>query len=482
MKNYDFTEINNYIYFTEDTYDWYEPSPLRVLMTKSSKNRFLNCTYKSSKEVENVKNIIFEKGGQRKIQHLFDQGIIFDLWVRIPDDEKECIYDSNMRDGNNLSNTWTFPIGEKKKFCNSSGKKEKYWQITAMPLNDKQGNTGYLYLSDKNEKPKRKWGLNNSRVFKTNGPKQKYNFWDALYSVWEEQEKPGFFLGGTVEPNFNLTDIKKIQNNLVTKTELDKYTMLQNSKFAEKYINTNSSKFSLYLQKKQQAREADIPIITSDNRDVIRQVNSVLRQKSSELKKMIEPDQVSDRAIWNENDYQKILLEIFPFIFPQYTHFIREYQFKIDNNLNKKSERPDFLAATTNLSVDVIEIKKPDFEIFKRGTYRGNSVFSSEVQGLISQIQKYIFNLERNAEKEESKITQTFKNKTDFDCGKSESLRVRSPKAIVVIGRKPNSDEKIRDFEIYKRRYQDIEEFLTYDDILDRIDRIINRQTGTIKN
>ena len=144
MKNYDFTEINNYIYFTEDTYDWYEPSPLRVLMTKSSKNRFLNCTYKNSKEVENIKNIIFEKVGQGQIKYLFDPGIIFDLWVKIPEYEKECIYDLNMSDEKNLNNSWTFPIGEKKKICNSSGKKEKYWQITAMPLNDKQGNTGFF--------------------------------------------------------------------------------------------------------------------------------------------------------------------------------------------------------------------------------------------------------------------------------------------------------------------------------------------------
>ncbi|WP_180707601.1 Shedu anti-phage system protein SduA domain-containing protein, partial [Lactococcus lactis] len=129
-----------------------------------------------------------------------------------------------------------------------------------------------------------------------------------------------------------------------------------------------------------------------------------------------------------------LLLEIFPFIFPQYTHFIREYNFKIEGNSQKKEDIPDFLAATANLSVDILEIKTPYFDLFRKGKYRGNFVFSSEVQGLISQAQKYIYNLERNALREEPKITKKFQKETDF---KGEHLYIRSPKAIVIVGKNP---------------------------------------------
>lgn len=464
MKNYTFMETEKFIYYTQQRYYQYEEEPqLRLVMSTE---------FSYSKPSD--RNKIFSKGKPRgKLSYMFDQEIVFDLWCAMSEEEKDMVCEMNLTSsGSALNDEWTFPIGKRKKV-----KGEDYWQITAMPLTDKKDNVGYLYLTPKCN---RRWGLNYDRIFKRNGLKKRRILWQDLYSVWDAKDKPGFFLGGTVNPNFNLNDIKKLQKGLVTQTELENYTDCQNSKFAKKYISTNSSKFGELLSKKQVMREEETPTITKDNKPVIKYINSFLKKKYDDLSTMLKADSAMSK--WQERDYQNLLLEIFPFIFPHYTHFIREYGFKIDGSSAKKADRPDFLAATSTLSVDVIEIKTPYFRVFKSGLYRGNYVFDSEVQGLISQVEKYIYNLERNAKREEPKITAKFKKLTDFSCEKDESLHIRSPKAVVVIGRRPESKEQIRDFDIYKRRYQDIADFLTYDDILERTKNIMNHQMVPIKN
>lgn len=488
MTNYDFCLIGNFICVQQDKTWATSLQNLRMLMNVNPQN------------IDYLKNILKEKifpQNRRvgKLMYLFDQKIIFDLWQRMSDDEKEQLYEKNVagisdqsykwhlsdllsmtnNDQIQLGDSWIYPVGKLMKITQNS-KKEEYYQFTAAPL--KNGSyTGYLYLSSC-----ARFGLNPTRIFvKNDVNKSLPNIWQTMYKLWDyESQKPGFFLGGSLEPNFQLADIEDIRNKLVTKSELNSYADVQNSKIVEKYVDTNNNVKEQRLREKQRKREENISLVTTKNKDALDHVNSFLENKRDVLKEYLRtPTQVA-RPRWNEHSYQRLLLEIFPFIFPQYTHFIREYKFKIEGNSQKKEDIPDFLAATANLSVDILEIKTPYFDLFRKGKYRGNYVFSSEVQGLISQAQKYIYNLERNALREEPKITKRFQEKANFE---GDNLYIRSPKAIVIVGKKPQGNlaaEQLRDFEIFKGKYQDIATFLTYNDILDRMNRIINRQRKSI--
>ena len=149
-------------------------------------------------------------------------------------------------------------------------------------------------------------------------------------------------------------------------------------------------------------------------------------------------------------------------------------------------DRPDFLALNTDLSVDIIEIKTPRKQLFAVSQYRQNYVFDREVLGMITQAQKYIYNLERSAKNEEKAILKKFQKFSDF---KDSHIDIASPKALVIVGRNPNMRSELTEVEkremnlslsILKNRYQDILEFLTYDDIVNRIERIISRSTDQI--
>ncbi|TFZ22322.1 Shedu immune nuclease family protein [Lactiplantibacillus plantarum] len=488
MTNYDFVCIGKFICIQQDK-TWVPSSQnLRILMNVNPQNIGYSTNILEEKIFPQNRRI-------GKLMYLFDQKSIFHMWQTMSDDEKEQLYEKNVADisdeaykwnlsdllsmKNNkqiqLGDRWIYPVGKLMTVTQNS-KEEEYYQFTAAPL-ENGGSKGYLYLS-----PDARFGLNPTRIFiKNDVNKSLPNMWQTMYKLWDyENQKPGFFLGGSLEPNFELADIKDIRNKLVTKSELNLYADVQNRKIIEKYVDTINNVKEERLRNKQRKREKNISLVTTENKDALTHVNSFLENKRDILKKYLNTSTQDARPKWNEHSYQRLLLEIFPFIFPQYTHFIREYNFKIEGNSQKKEDIPDFLAATANLSVDILEIKTPYFDLFRKGKYRGNFVFSSEVQGLISQAQKYIYNLERNALREEPKITKKFQKETDF---KGEHLYIRSPKAIVIVGKNPQGNlatEQLRDFEIFKRKYQDITTFLTYSDILARINRIINRQRKSI--
>lgn len=224
-----------------------------------------------------------------------------------------------------------------------------------------------------------------------------------------------------------------------------------------------------------------------DDQNIIKTVNNILEEHLNELKSMLSDQSKKGRNfVQDEKKYQVMLLKIFPYIFPQYTHFIREFEFKIDGNSHKNTDIPDFLALNSDLSVDVIEIKTPYKRIFTKTRYRENYIFDREVLGLITQTQKYIYNLERNSVREEKNILKKFQEKPDFS---GSEINIASPKGIVIVGRGPQNDPTLSTAEkrevnlslsIMKNRYQDILDFLTFDDIVDRIERVIARSTSHI--
>lgn len=85
-----------------------------------------------------------------------------------------------------------------------------------------------------------------------------------------------------------------------------------------------------------------------------------------------------------EKEWQKLLLKIFPIIFPQYIAFLREQHIPITQNSQRRNDIPDYLALKDTFSLDIIEIKKPLYQVLRNGLYRGNYVLGQELQGQIT--------------------------------------------------------------------------------------------------
>lgn len=359
---------------------------------------------------------------------------------------------------------------------------ENYYILNSLKFDEEKNN---LYLSDELS-----LGFNEIFLYNYGTFGGWTNIWNSVFSALNSHE---IFIGGKAEESIALETVKFLKKHLVKKSEAETYINQQNSILMQEFFeDTNLLEVQEKLTNQQRKRSIkdDVmgPIaLDHDDQNIIKTVNNILEEHLNELKSMLSDQSKKGRNfVQNEKKYQVMLLKIFPYIFPQYTHFIREFEFKIDGNSQKNTDIPDFLALNSDLSVDVIEIKTPYKRIFTKTRYRENYIFDREVLGLITQTQKYIYNLERNSVQEEENILKKFQEKPDFS---GSEINIASPKGIVIVGRGPQNDPKLSTDEkkeinlslsIMKNRYQDILDFLTFDDVVDRIERVIARSTSHI--
>jgi hypothetical protein len=86
------------------------------------------------------------------------------------------------------------------------------------------------------------------------------------------------------------------------------------------------------------------------------------------------------------------------------------------------------------------------------------------------QVEKYIFHLSKWGRDGEREILKKRKAELPPDF----EIKVTNPQAMIILGRdKDFTGEQKFDFEIIKRKYANIIDIMTYDDLLRRLDNII---------
>lgn len=181
----------------------------------------------------------------------------------------------------------------------------------------------------------------------------------------------------------------------------------------------------------------------------------------------------------SEDQWQKALLSILPLIFPKYVAVIEKVP--IDDRYttpgNVHHREIDIALVDVNGNIDVIEIKKPEADILLRKTlYRDSYVPTGTLSGTIMQAEKYLFHLSKGGPETEEKITQKFGKLLPPNL----RIRITNPKAMCILGRDrkdnghPVFDERqSADLEVIKRKYANIIDIITYDDLLRRLDNIL---------
>lgn len=117
-----------------------------------------------------------------------------------------------------------------------------------------------------------------------------------------------------------------------------------------------------------------------------------------------------------------------------------------------------------------MEIKVPTVDILsKKPSYRNNYVPSREFAGIVQQMEKYVYCL--NALNKEK---SSFFTKLSRLLPSGIIPQVVNPQGILLLGRSNNFDEQqTRDFELIKRQYKNVADIMTYDDLIERFERII---------
>ncbi|WP_296687369.1 Shedu immune nuclease family protein [Treponema sp. UBA3813] len=183
------------------------------------------------------------------------------------------------------------------------------------------------------------------------------------------------------------------------------------------------------------------------------------------LKKMLKTENE-----YSEKDWQNEIIKFIKIIFPKYVLSEKEAIIKKNDYHNMK--RIDIILGDYDGNIDIVEIKKPESaELLREYKNRDNYVPSVALQAAIMQAEKYIYYLSKDGIEAEENLNKQFSKKIP-SC---YEFKIRNPRAIIILGRSENfSEEQKEDFEIIKRKYKNIVDIISYDDLLNRLKTVVN--------
>ena len=274
-------------------------------------------------------------------------------------------------------------------------------------------------------------------------------------------------VGGNSENSIPIADFEKLLRNFPNSTELNFYAQARITQTLKDYLGTMSDaqkRLETYLNRKK----------TIESRSRVSFLRSYESSKFEYIRDELR-EMLKNADAYEEKAWQKQMVDFLLLIFPKYVAVLRNLHVKdFYSNPRKHTNRYiDFTLVDATGSIDIVEIKKPfDNCLLSAGQYRDNYTPRKELSGSVMQVEKYIFHLSKWGRGGEIDIL----NKRKFELPPDFKIKITNPKAMIILGRDSNfTDEQKFDFEIMKRKYANIMDILTYDDLLRRLDNIISR-------
>lgn len=277
-------------------------------------------------------------------------------------------------------------------------------------------------------------------------------------------------VGGNADSAIPLESFDELLANFPTTTELTHYARARVTGVLKDYLGTMSDaqiKLDNYLNQKKTIRNrSKIEFIKDYEPDKFEYV----RDEISAMLKLLE----SSPDAFKEKDWQRQIVEFLLLIFPKYVAVLENVHIKdFYSTPGKATDRYlDLLLIDANGNVDVIEVKRPrQHQLLSRkpGT-RSNYTPDGELSEAVMQVEKYLFHLSKWGHAGERAIQE----KRKAELPSNFEIRIANPKAMLILGRDKNFDNKQKfDFEIIRRKYANVIDIMTYDDLLRRLDNII---------
>jgi hypothetical protein len=270
------------------------------------------------------------------------------------------------------------------------------------------------------------------------------------------------YIGGTKNNAIEESIYLELINSFPNSYEKKLYSEAKITNLIKEFFSTTvdgEKKFQKYLNKKETNKGINL-------NKTFKEVELIKYETILEkLNRML-----NDENNYSEHQWQKEILDIILLLYPKYILVFTEVPVKADDI---KQKYLDFLLIDANGNTDIIEIKKP-FEnaIMTKGLYRDNYIPLRELSGTVMQIEKYIYYLNRWSIKGEKYLTEKYKDKLpdDFD------IKITNPSGMIIMGRENKlSKEQRQDFEVVKRKYKNVIDIITYDNLIDRLKYTINQ-------
>lgn len=289
----------------------------------------------------------------------------------------------------------------------------------------------------------------------------------SILRKFEKLAHQQIVIGGEEENSVPIEIFNDILNSFPTRTEQKHYVDSRITNVLSQYlegVKDSGRAFERYLE----------------NRNKIGNINTIPSLKNYELEKYQFILQTLENMLGNsdqysENDWQVQILEILLLLYPKYIKCFSNVHIKdFYTDPNKPKNRYiDLMLVDSNGNVDVIEIKKPFPNcVVSTGTYRANYIPMKELSGSIMQVEKYIFHLNKWGASGEKALSNKYKSELPTDL----TIRITNPKGIIILGRDSNlSQSQLFDLEIIKRKYGNVFDIITYDDLIRRLKNILQK-------
>ena len=180
---------------------------------------------------------------------------------------------------------------------------------------------------------------------------------------------------------------------------------------------------------------------------------------------------MKDETGYSEKSWQNEILQIILLVYPKYICVLDEVT--IRDVYTRKNRRVDYVLVDANGNIDIAEIKKPsDSPILSSSQYRQNYVPRRDLSGTIMQIEKYVYLLNKWGRPGEKKLTERYKSVLPDNL----EIHITNPAGIVIMGKeKELKRQQMSDLEIIKRKYKNIVDILTYEDLIKRLEKILQK-------
>lgn len=287
----------------------------------------------------------------------------------------------------------------------------------------------------------------------------------SIFRKIDELIDEPIIVGGKNEGAIPLIDFELLIQTFPTSTELTHYARSRISRVLKDYFGTLSdaeSQLNSYLAKKKRL------VATSRNSILGNFELQKFEYIHSELEGMLKGVEA-----YSERNWQKKILELLLFVFPKYIAVLENVHIKdFYSKPGKVTDRYiDLMLVDANGNIDIIEVKRPfDNALLSRNKYRDNHTPRTELAGSVMQAEKYLFHLNKWGQAGEREIYE--KRKSEIPDGME--LKITNPKAMILLGRDNDfTGEQRFDFEIIRRKYANMIDIMTYDDLLRRLENII---------
>jgi len=269
--------------------------------------------------------------------------------------------------------------------------------------------------------------------------------------------KEDIYIGGEQLNSIPINEFKFLLQNFPNNYEIHKYVDARLSSVLRNYFDNvvdAEYKYNKYMNKKLSKKGQNLTVLFKDNE---------LNKFSIVLNKLEE--MLDSENSYTEKQWQEEILQIILFLYPKYIHVFKEAP--IRDTYNNKNRSLDFLLVDSTGNIDVVEIKRPfDNCIVTQNTYRDNYIPLRELSGTVMQIEKYIFYLNKWGKKGEEILTKKYST----ELADNFQIKVTNPQGIIVMGRENRLSQSQReDFEVIKRKFKNIIDIITYDDLLKRL-------------